>query len=69
MNNIVTSTPSLPTEVKELVLDVEEVIVPLLSSPVPSPRDGRPLSPLFQRSVSEDSAGSSASALEHAKIR
>nr|XP_014015084.1 unnamed protein product [Salmo salar] len=56
-------------EVKELVLDVEEVIVPLLSSPVPSPRDGRPLSPLFQRSVSEDSAGSSASALEHAKIR
>ncbi|XP_036790810.1 histone-lysine N-methyltransferase 2C isoform X3 [Oncorhynchus mykiss] len=56
-------------EVKELVLDVEEVIVPLLSSPVPSPRDDRPLSPLFQRSVSEDSAGSSASALEHAKIR
>lgn len=63
MNNIVTSTPSLPTEVKELVLDVEEEIM------VPSPRDDRPLSPLFQRSVSEDSAGSSASTLEHAKVR
>ncbi|CDQ59356.1 unnamed protein product [Oncorhynchus mykiss] len=36
---------------------------------VPSPRDDRPLSPLFQRSVSEDSAGSSASTLEHAKVR
>eukprot|EP00063_Salmo_salar_P062001 XP_014036836.1 PREDICTED: histone-lysine N-methyltransferase 2C-like [Salmo salar] len=50
-------------EVKELVLDVEEEIM------VPSPRDDRPLSPLFQRSVSEDSAGSSASTLEHAKVR
>ncbi|XP_055784566.1 histone-lysine N-methyltransferase 2C-like isoform X7 [Salvelinus fontinalis] len=50
-------------EVKELVLDVEEEIM------VPSLRDGRPLSPLFQRSMSEDSAGSSASTLEHAKVR
>ncbi|CAB1349778.1 unnamed protein product, partial [Coregonus sp. 'balchen'] len=48
-------------EVKELVLDVEEIMVP---SPVPSPIDDRPL---FQRSVSEDSAGSSASTLVHAK--
>ncbi|XP_045077482.1 histone-lysine N-methyltransferase 2C [Coregonus clupeaformis] len=50
-------------EVKELVLDVEEIMVP---SPVPSPIDDRPL---FQRSVSEDSAGSSASTLVHAKVR
>ncbi|XP_071184550.1 histone-lysine N-methyltransferase 2C-like isoform X12 [Salvelinus alpinus] len=50
-------------EVKELVLDVEEEIM------VPSLRDDRPLSPLFQRSMSEDSAGSSASTLEHAKVR
>uniref|UniRef100_A0A4W5LVD8 Uncharacterized protein n=1 Tax=Hucho hucho TaxID=62062 RepID=A0A4W5LVD8_9TELE len=50
-------------EIKELVLDVEEEIM------VPSPRDDRLLSPLFQRSVSEDSAGSSASTLEHAKVR
>ncbi|KAJ8010666.1 hypothetical protein DPEC_G00077480, partial [Dallia pectoralis] len=39
------------------------------SSPLPSPSDDRTLFPLFQRSVSEDSAGSSASALEHAKVR
>ncbi|XP_043083004.1 histone-lysine N-methyltransferase 2C-like [Puntigrus tetrazona] len=34
-----------------------------------SPRDERPLSPLFQRSVSEDSAGSSASTTRKAKTR
>lgn len=55
------------SEVAELDLEEEEEepLRPLLCCP----GDLQPLSPLFQRSVSEDSAGSSASASDNAKTR
>ena len=59
---------SSPSEVAELELDLdldEGPLRPMLCCP----DDLQPLSPLFQRSVSEDSAGSSASASDNAKTR
>uniref|UniRef100_A0AAY4BYI5 Uncharacterized protein n=1 Tax=Denticeps clupeoides TaxID=299321 RepID=A0AAY4BYI5_9TELE len=56
--------PEVPHETGTSELDVEEDLVqPMLCCP----GDVQLLSPLFQRSVSEDSAGSSASASENAK--
>ncbi|KAG5268701.1 hypothetical protein AALO_G00215440 [Alosa alosa] len=55
--------PLQDMEMAELDLEEEEPLRPLLYCP----GDLQPLSPLFQRSVSEDSAGSSASASDNAK--
>nr|XP_055037820.1 histone-lysine N-methyltransferase 2C isoform X4 [Misgurnus anguillicaudatus] len=61
----VTSTPDMEhTDVLEPETD-DDFLEPLDLSP----RDERALSPLFQRSVSEDSAGSSASTAINAKTR